>query len=401
MNAKKVVLKCTLVLLFLLGVMCVSFSTRTDAAVKKYTVKFVDTLNKNKVISTQVVVKGKAAKAPKAPAHAGYAFKKWSSTAYKKVTKNLTIKTVYEKNVSTLTLVDGVTGKTITTLKVKNGNAVKLPNAPTHAGYTFKSWTGIKNGQILKKAVTKKVTANYTANKYTVKYQPNGGKGSMSDTTATYGKAFTLPACKFTNEFKYFAGWERRSDNKIFAAGTSVSNLATSGSINLYAVWKDTPVKDFTITYNLGGGVNHPDNPTTYNRTDSITLKAPTRQGYTFVGWTGTGLNTTTKTVRISKSEGNRSYTAVWSEREWTIKFNKNGGKGSIDSIKVKTTDTVDIPSSSSNTIWRDNYRFTGWNTKANGSGIDVQPGKIAAILVTPATATGTTVNLYAQWVKE
>lgn len=48
-----------------------------------------------------------------------------------------------------------------------------------------------------------------------------------------------------------------------------------------------TPVeKTYTITYNLDGGTNNSSNPSTYKTGNSeITLKAPTRSGYTFAGW--------------------------------------------------------------------------------------------------------------------
>lgn len=74
---------------------------------------------------------------------------------------------------------------------------------------------------------------------------------------------------------------------------------------------KDTPI-DYTITYNLDGGTA--SNPSTYTiETETFTLKAPLKAGYTFAGWTGTGLTDATKTVTIEKgSTGDRSYTATW-----------------------------------------------------------------------------------------
>ena len=43
----------------------------------------------------------------------------------------------------------------------------------------------------------------------------------------------------------------------------------------------------YTITYNLMGGVNHPDNPTSYESvgTERLPWLPPTREGYSFLGW--------------------------------------------------------------------------------------------------------------------
>lgn len=42
---------------------------------------------------------------------------------------------------------------------------------------------------------------------------------------------------------------------------------------------------DYNITYNLDGGTNSPDNPSIYNVVHGVTLKEPTKEGYTFDGW--------------------------------------------------------------------------------------------------------------------
>ena len=74
----------------------------------------------------------------------------------------------------------------------------------------------------------------------------------------------------------------------------------------------------FTISYNLDGGTVATPNPTTYTSASSdITLNNPTREGWTFTGWTGTDLNGAQMTVTIAQgSTGHRHYTATWTADE-------------------------------------------------------------------------------------
>ena len=73
-------------------------------------------------------------------------------------------------------------------------------------------------------------------------------------------------------------------------------------------------LKEYTITYDLKGGIVATANPGVYTiESGEITLTNPTREGYTFVGWTGTELSAPTTTVTIvTGSIGNREYVANW-----------------------------------------------------------------------------------------
>ena len=72
----------------------------------------------------------------------------------------------------------------------------------------------------------------------------------------------------------------------------------------------------FEIKYDLGGGMlaGTAKNPASYTYFDeSFTLANPERAGYTFAGWTGSGIDDGAESVTIAKgSTGNRSYTATW-----------------------------------------------------------------------------------------
>ena len=151
----------------------------------------------------------------------------------------------------------------------------------------------------------------------------NGGKlGGSSDAIQIIvknGSEFTAPASDGLtrpdgNTGRYFK-W-LGSDGNLYAPGESVPEVVTT----LTAQWT---VNQYTITYDLAGGTVE-GNPDTYTiETVAFTLKNPTKSGYTFTGWSGTGLDgENNMTVTIPKgSTGNRSYTAHW-------RYNGGGGSG-------------------------------------------------------------------------
>lgn len=120
----------------------------------------------------------------------------------------------------------------------------------TRTGYTFKGWyTATSGGTKIESTTKVSITANqtlyaqWTANTYTVAYNANGGTGTMSNSSHTYGTSSKLTANSFTKFGYSFKGWantlERAQAGTVdYADKASVSTLATSGTYNLYAVWE-------------------------------------------------------------------------------------------------------------------------------------------------------------------
>ena len=111
-------------------------------------------------------------------------------------------------------------------------------------------------------------------------------------------------------------------------------NAAVTGDMTLTAQWT---LDRYTISYNLNNGTAT-GNPDSYTvESDAITLNTPTRPGYTFTGWSGTGLDgENNMTVTIEKgSTGERSYTAHW-------RYNGGGGSSSSPSYPVSVPDKTD-----------------------------------------------------------
>lgn len=197
-------------------------------------------------------------------------------------------------------------------------NTFTLPT-PVRSGYTFTGWTGtgITTAQ---KTVTvakgstgnRSYTANWSVVNYTITYELNGGSWSSGSPQSTYtiqDNDITLPT-PVRNGYT-FAGWT--GSNGGTAQKTVTIAKGSTGSKSYTANW--TPV-NYTITYNLNGGSWSSGSPqTSYTADNAVTLLTPVKSGYTFAGWTGTGITTAQKTVTIAKgSTGNRSYTANWTQ---------------------------------------------------------------------------------------
>ena len=75
-------------------------------------------------------------------------------------------------------------------------------------------------------------------------------------------------------------------------------------------------IESYTITYELEGGTNAPENPAGYNvETGTITLKDPVKTGYTFAGWYKTEDFTGVAVTKIAQgSTGNITLYAKWIE---------------------------------------------------------------------------------------
>ena len=150
------------------------------------------------------------------------------------------------------------------------------------------------------------------------------------------------------NGYKYtFNGWDKEfsyiTDNTVVTA-----NLTET-------------IVEYGITYELNGGTVENANPTSYTVVSgSIKLNNPKRDGYTFKGWSGTGLTgDNNKNVTISTgSTGARSYTANWTLNTYKINYVLNGG--TVENANP-TEYTYETETFNLNPASKLGYTFDGW----------------------------------------
>lgn len=183
-----------------------------------------------------------------------------------------------------------------------------------------------------------------------------------------------------------FIGWFDENGDKITDETTITGDITLEG--------KFEPI-EYTIEYNLNYGMVESENPVKYTiESNDITLNNPTRTGYTFKGWSGTGLtgDTNTSVTVAQGSTGDRSYTANYKGNTYYIRFNSNGGSGSMSN----QTMTYGTPANlTANSFTKTGLIFKEWNTASNGTGESYNNRESVSNLT---TTNGATIDLYAQW---
>ena len=186
-----------------------------------------------------------------------------------------------------------------------------------------------------------------------------------------------------------FAAPQYSDPTSCYAANNQTGDSGTPNN-------PDTPpVTTLYMVYNANGGSGAPATGSfTAGSSYTISSTKPTRTGYTFTSWNtnadGSGVTYQPGSTWGSTSYGGTLY-AQWKSNSYEIKYDANGGSGApaTESFTAGSSYTI-----SSTKPVKDGYTFTGWNTKADGTGQSYQPGSTWG-----STEYGGT--LYAQYIKK
>ncbi len=154
-----------------------------------------------------------------------------------------------------------------------SGTLATRPDAPAATpGYTFGGWNKADGTawDYASDKVTDNITlyAKWAANTYTITFDTAGGS-EIAPITQDYGTVITAPEAP-TREGYTFIGWDKEIPTTMPAENMTVT-----------AQWK---INRYTITFDTAGGSEI--TPITQDYGTAITApEAPTREGYTFMGW--------------------------------------------------------------------------------------------------------------------
>lgn len=184
----------------------------------------------------------------------------------------------------------------------------------------------------------------------------------------------------------YFAGSKDSTDGFYVQ-----DNDGNKTFIDADWVFNSPYIDGYAINYVLNGGKNNTKNPVSRKPGESVTLLAPSKTGYTFGGW----YTDSTFKTKVTTLSANKNYTvyAKWTANKYKIVFNKNGAtSGTMSSVTYTYGKSYTL---SENGFVKTNYTFTGWNTKADGSG---KTYTNKATVKNLSSKSGASITLYAQW---
>ena len=211
-----------------------------------------------------------------------------------------------------------------------SGTLATRPDAPAATpGYTFGGWNKADGTawDYASDKVTDNITlyAKWAANTYTITFD-NAGGSEIAPITQDYGTVITAPEAP-TREGYTFIGWDKEIPTTMPAENMTVT-----------AQWE---INQYTITFDTNGGSEIA--PITQDYGTVITApEAPTREGYTFIGWD--------KEIPETMPAENITVKAKWKDIEkptGEIKISENSWKAFLNNITFglffKDTQTVTI----------------------------------------------------------
>jgi uncharacterized repeat protein (TIGR02543 family) len=183
---------------------------------------------------------------------------------------------------------------------------------------------------------------------------------------------------------------EKKGYTGTWSATGDITNVTANQTIQ--AVY--TPIS-YTISYEMDGGTNPAENPTSYTAEQDIVLKDPSKSGYQFTGWTYEGQTTPQKnlTLPAGSVSGNLTFTAHWEKnpvvtQSYALHYETNGGEDlpheSQTSHWVKAYEELPVPE-------KTGYLFAGWH----------EDEELTKLVEDDVIVNRTKITLYAKWEKD
>ena len=167
---------------------------------------------------------------------------------------------------------------------------------------------------------------------FNIIYILNGGINSLDNPIKYDMRKLPQTIVPATHEHKIFLGWTTEENSKDYIYEIPED---TTGDITLYAQFKDIT---HSIVYNLNGGRLPKGAPFKYVEGDGLELVTPTKEGYTFLGWS-TETDSNIYISEINKdARGEIKLYANWKKANtFAVTYDLNGGVSTESYLQYAT----------------------------------------------------------------
>ncbi|MDR3130438.1 MAG: InlB B-repeat-containing protein, partial [Treponema sp.] len=294
-------------------------------------------------------------------------------------------------------------GSDVETITADKGTSIMEPTKPVKEGYVFTGWySDVQGGELyswpLELAGELILYARWRAEgeagaqQYTLTFNSREGT-EVEAVTADLETGVQKPADPVRSGYTFLGWYSETKGGELYEWPHTLT-----GDLTLYAQWQtsggDGPaIKSYTITFDSHGG----SELSAVSGSAGTLIEEPAEpslEGYIFMGW-----STEPEYGELYEwphtLSGNLTMYAQWEAITYTVEYNANGGTGSTAS----TSHMYDVESPLAQngfTGEESYYKFAGWNTQADGSGVNYSAGQPVINL---ANVSWQTVTLYARWV--
>lgn len=237
------------------------------------------------------------------------------------------------------------------------------PTEPKKYGYDFVRFENEDGEEVAfpyKIVRNEKFTAIFELHDYNIEYWTNGGEFTQTAEYTFNVESQNITLLQPVKSGATFDGWYYSCDY----SGEAVTEISCNGEdITLYAKWSDG---SYGVHYVLNGG-ECDSNPQTVTCSEEVTLKAPSRNGYEFLGWYD-GENGGTLYEKVGGANAkNVTLYALWQKvyQKYNITYELYGGTlTNPNPTEVWEGEIYTLVSPQ-----KDGYDFLGWNLSPDGSG--------------------------------
>ncbi len=237
--------------------------------------------------------------------------------------------------------------------------------------------------------IDKSISATFTGTQSATGYSSKSGSVHLTFSSGATNQTGTMVSTQTYS-------WQRVANTSSTKSLSSTAKSTESGfrgdTVSAMATVSVPALPTYTITYNANGGSGAPSSQTKTYGVNAIiaTPSNMSRTGYTFLRWNtaanGTGTNYSAGATYTSNA--NLTLYAVWQINTYQVKYNANGGTGSI--AQQTKTYGVNLTLSNGAGFTRELYNLDHWNTASDNTG--------NSYALSEVYQTNAALNLHAIW---